>query len=131
MAGDRAEHTNRFFDILRGLPHVEYFLLNTGGIGDGPNHKAITVEHTMAILDSLLRGGLEDWVKSPTGFKVPKAPGVVDDIYMHPENLYSMDEFKAKQRKLNHVRHDAIEKIGDKLHPSIRRVFSPHPSGTI
>ncbi len=26
VAGDRAEHANRFYEILRGLPHVHYFL---------------------------------------------------------------------------------------------------------
>ena len=126
VAGDRAEHTNRFYEILRGLPHMEYFLLNTGGVGEGSRYKEIVVEHTMAILDSLLRGGLEDWIDSPTGFKVPRAIRMVDDIYMHPENLYSKDEFEARQRKLNYLRRKAIEKIGDLLHPNIRKVFSAH-----
>ena len=123
VAGDRAEHTNRFYEIVRGLPHMEYFLLNTGGVGEGSRYKEITVEHTMAILDSLLRGGLEDWVDSPTGFKVPMAIRMVDDIYLHPENLYSKAEFEAKQRKLNYLRCKVIEKIGDLLHPNIRNVF--------
>ena len=124
VAGDRAKHTNRFYEILRGLPHMEYFLLNTGGVGEGTRYKEITVEHTMAILDSLLRGGLEDWIDSPTGFKVPKAVRMVDDIYMHPENLYSKPEFEAKQRKLNYLRRKALEKVGDQLHPNIWNVFS-------
>jgi len=126
VAGDRAEHANRFYEILTGLTHMEYFLLNTGGVGEGPRYKEIAVKHTMAILDSLLRGGLEDWIDSPTGFKVPRAIRMVDDIYMHPENLYSKDEFEAKQRKLNYLRRKTIEKIGDLLHPNIRNVFSAH-----
>jgi phosphoenolpyruvate carboxykinase (ATP) len=128
VAGDRAEHTNRFYEILRGLPHMEYFLLNTGGVGEGSRYKEITVEHTMSILDSLLRGGLEDWIDSPTGFKVPRAIRMVDDIYLHPENLYSKAEFEAKQRKLNYFRCKVIEKIGDVLHVNIRDVFSAQKS---
>jgi phosphoenolpyruvate carboxykinase (ATP) len=124
VAGDRAEHTNRFYKILKNLPHIEYFLLNTGGIGEGPRYKEITVEHTMAILDSLLRGGLEDWKPSPTGFLVPEAVRLVDDLYFHPENLYSQDEFVAKQKKLNYMRQKAIAKIGDLLHTEIRNVFT-------
>ncbi len=124
VAGDRAEHANIFYEILRGLPHMNYFLLNTGGVGEGARYKEITVEHTMAILDSLLRGGLEDWIDSPTGFKVPKAIRMVDDIYLHPEKLYSTDEFEERQRELNKFRREAIEKIGDALHPNIRSVFS-------
>jgi len=124
LAGDRAEHANRFYEIVRGLPHMNYFLLNTGGVGEGAHYKDITVEHTMAILDSLLRGGLEDWIDSPTGFKVPKAIRMVDDIYLHPEKLYSTDEFEEKQKELNKFRREAIEKIGDALHPNLKNVFS-------
>jgi len=128
VAGDRAEHTNRFYKILSGLHHINYFLLNTGGVGEGPRYKEITVENTMAILDSLLRGGLEDWIDSPSGFKVPTAVRMVDDIYLHPESLYSKVEFEAKQKRLDYLRQRAIEKIGDLLHPNIRLVFMAHTS---
>jgi phosphoenolpyruvate carboxykinase (ATP) len=123
VAGDRAKHANRFYQILRGLPHMNYFLLNTGGVGEGERYKEIRLEHTMGILDSLLRGGLEDWVDSPTGFKVPKAIRMVDDIYLHPEKLYSSAEFEERQKKLNKFRRDTIQKIGDALHPEIIIVF--------
>jgi phosphoenolpyruvate carboxykinase (ATP) len=124
VAGDRAEHANRFYEILRSLPHMNYFLLNTGGVGEGARYKEITLEHTIGILDSLLRGGLEDWVDSPTGFKVPKAIRMVDDIYLHPEKLYSREEFEEKQKELNKFRREAIQKINDALPPEIRNVFS-------
>jgi len=134
VAGNRAEHANIFYEILRGLPHVNYYLLNTGGIGvggidtvelgeEGTRYRDIRLEHTMAILDSLLRGGLEDWLDSPTGFKVPKAVRHVDDIYFHPEKLYSKIEFEEKQKELNKIRCEAIEKLGNSLHSSIRNVF--------
>jgi ATP-dependent phosphoenolpyruvate carboxykinase len=78
----------------------------------------------MAILDSLLRGGLEeDWVDSPTGFKVPKAIRLVDDIYLHPEKLYSTTEFGEKQKEINRTRYESVIKLGDSLHPEVRKVF--------
>jgi ATP-dependent phosphoenolpyruvate carboxykinase len=77
----------------------------------------------MAILDSLLRGGLEDWIDSPTGFKVPGAIRYVDDIYLHPEKLYSRTEFKEKQRELNKIRYESVKKLGDSLHPDMGGVF--------
>jgi len=126
VAGDRAKHANRFYDILKGLPHINYYLLNTGGIGKGSRYKDITVGHTLAILDSLFRGGLdnpEDWEDSPTGFKVPKAVRMIDDIFFHPEKLYSRTEFEKRQKELNKIRGKAIEKIGDRLHPEIRKCF--------
>jgi phosphoenolpyruvate carboxykinase (ATP) len=125
IAGDRAEHANKFYQILKGLPHLNYFLLNTGGVGEGSRYKEITLEHTMGILDSLIRGGFKGiWVNSPTGFKVPKAIRTVDDIYLHPERLYSGTKFEEKQSQLNIFRRESIEKIGNALDPKIRAVFS-------
>jgi len=129
VAGNRAEHANIFYEIIKGIPHLNYYLLNTGGIGEGERYKDIRLEFTMAILDSLLRGGLEDWVDSPTGFKVPKAIRYVDDIYLHPEKLYSKTEFAEKQRELNKMRYEAVNELGDSLHPDIRKVFSKLNSG--
>ena len=123
VAGDRATHANIFYEILERLPQINYYLMNTGGVGEDQYYRDIRLEFTIAILDSLLRGGLDDWIDSPTDFKVPKAIRYVDDIYLHPEKLYSRIEFEGKQKELNELRRESIEKIGDKLHPKIRRVF--------
>ena len=123
MAGDKAEHANIFYEIVKELPYMNYYLLNTGGVGEGYAYQQIRLEYTLAILDSLLRGGLEDWIDSATGFKVPAAVRMVDDIYFHPEMLYPRDEFEAKLKELNKLRHETIEKIGGNLHPDIRDVF--------
>jgi len=122
-AGDRDEHANRFYNILKKFPNINYYLLNTGGMGRGYRYKDITLSHTMSILDSLLRGGLEDWIDSSTGFKIPKSVRNVDDIYFHPEKLYPVSEFEEKQNKLNEIRRKTIERI-EGLHPDIKNVFS-------
>ncbi len=123
VAGDRADHANLFYEIIRGLPDMKFYILNTGGIGTGHIYKDIKLEHTVSILDSLLRGGLEDWVESSTGLEVPAAVRMVDDIYFHPERLYSRSEFEEGQAKLNGFRRQAIEKVGGGLHADIREVF--------
>src|SRR4030043_216261 len=123
IAGDRAAHANRFYDILENLPHMNYYLINTGSVGEGYHFKDIDVGHTMSILDSLARGGLEDWVDSPSGFKVPAAIRAVDDILVHPERLYTAAEFEQKQAELNKIRYEAIEKIGGGLNAKVRKVF--------
>ncbi len=125
MAGNKAQHANRFVEILRGLPHMKYYLLNTGGVGEGEHDRDIRLEYTMGILDSLLRGGLENWVDSPTGFKVPKAIRTVDETYLHPEKLYSTAEYEEKQKELTRIRCEAIEKIGSGLDRNTRNVFKP------
>lgn len=125
----KAMEGNRLLDNpsaeeLRVLPHMNYFLLNTGGIGEEALYHDIKLEFTMAILDSLLRGGLEDWIDSPTGFKVPRAIRHVDNVYLHPEKIYSKIEFEEKQKELNKIRCDTVEQIGGALHPNIRNVFT-------
>ncbi|MEE9593812.1 MAG: phosphoenolpyruvate carboxykinase (ATP), partial [Candidatus Hydrothermarchaeales archaeon] len=121
--GDRAGHANRFYEILRGLPHINYYLINTGGVGEGIRYKDITVQDTLAIFDSLVRGGLEEWKDSPAGFKVPTAVRLVDEVFLHPEKLYTHSEFEEKQEKLNQIRREAIEKLGSAIHPDIRKVL--------
>ena len=39
------------------------------------------------------------------------------------EILFPWDEFQAKQKELNRIRREVIEKIGDGLNPDIRNVF--------
>jgi len=123
VAGDRSQHANRLYEILRGLTHMKYYLINTGGVGEGHAFKEIRLEYTLAVLDSLLRAEIEDWVDSGSGFKVPASVRIVDDIYFHPEMLYSRQEFEQRRRKATKLRHEAMEKVGGKLHPDIAKVF--------
>jgi len=124
VAGDLTDHANRFYEIIKGLPHMNFYLMNTGGIGEEEHHRDIRLEFTMGILDSLLRGGLEDWKASPTGFQAPAAIRVVDDIYVQPEKLYSNSEFEKKQSELDKIRYEAVRELGEKLDANIRNVFS-------
>ncbi|MFC1951822.1 phosphoenolpyruvate carboxykinase (ATP) [Chloroflexota bacterium] len=123
VAGNLAEHANMFYEIIKGLPHLNYYLINTGGIGEGERYQDIKLEFTMGILDSLIRGSLEEWIDSPAGFKVPKEVKGIDDIYFHPERLYSPADFKEKQGRLNKIRCEAVEKIDSGLQPDISYVF--------
>ncbi len=123
VAGNRAEHVNIFHGILEGLPHVRCFLINTGGIGEGDQYHDIRLEHNLGILEALIRGGLNDWVDSPTGLQVPRAVPGVDDVYLHPERLYSAGEFEEKLTALNLFRREAVEKIGEGLRPEVKAVF--------
>ena len=123
VCGDRATHANIFYEILKNLPHINCYLMKTGGIGEGRHYKEVTIEHTMGILDSLLRGGLEDWVESPTGLMVPTAIRTVDQIYVHPENLYSPDEFLERLNELERIRYNTISEYQQQLHPKISQVF--------
>jgi len=124
VAGNKAEHANRLYDILKGLPNMRFYLLNTGGIGEGERYLDIKLEHTISILDSLFRGGLEDWMESVGGLEVPAAVRMVDDIYFHPEIMYPRAVFDAKMATLNAFRKKAIQAVGSGLYPEIKKVFA-------
>lgn len=127
VSGNRTEHAIRFYEILKGLPYtMNYYLLNTGGIGEGSRYRQIRLEYTLNILDSLFRGGLDnpdDWTDSPTGFKVPKAIRLIDDIYWSPEKLYPRIEFEEKQKALDNFRNETIGKLDNRLPSEIRNCF--------
>jgi phosphoenolpyruvate carboxykinase (ATP) len=124
MVGDKVEHANRFYEISNNLPNLNFYLINTGEIGEGEELKGeIGVDRTMAILDSLFRGGLDVWVDSPTGLKVPGAIRLVDDIFLHPEKLFRKEKFTKKIEGFYQVVEEAITKLGESLHPKVRDAF--------
>jgi len=123
IAGDRAEHANLFYDILQANPHINCYLLNTGGVGEGETYRDIRLSDTMGILDSVLRGGLEDWILSErTGLMIPRSIRMADSILVHPERLYSQQAFTRRQRALVKRRAEVIDKYPG-LNPKIKAVF--------
>ena len=125
IAGDRAEHANLFYDILKSNGHIRCYLLNTGWIGEGMHFRDINLNDTMGILDSVFRGGLEDWMPSEgTGLLVPRAVRAADSILLHPAKLYGMAEFEKRQKALDRQRAEFISSYPG-LHPDIVAVFQP------
>jgi phosphoenolpyruvate carboxykinase (ATP) len=123
IAGDRSEHANLFYDILKSNGHIRCFLLNTGWVGEGEHFRDINLGDTMGILDSVLRGGLEDWMPSEgTSLLVPRAVRAVDSILFHPAKLYGMSEFEKRQKALDRQRAEIVA-LYPNLHPDIKAVF--------
>jgi phosphoenolpyruvate carboxykinase (ATP) len=123
VAGDRAEHANLFYDILQANSHVNCYLLNTGWVGEGGTMRDIRLGDTMGILDSVLRGGLEDWGYSErTRLTIPRSVRLIDSILLHPERLFTRAEFERRQEALNRQRAEHIEKYPG-LHAKIAAVF--------
>ncbi len=123
VAGDRSEHANLFYDILRANSHINCYLLNTGWVGEGGSYKDITLGDTMGILDSLFRGGAEEWLPSPkTGLVIPRSVRAVDSILMRPEKLFPAADFDARQRALDQQRAEYMDNYPG-LAPQIKAVF--------
>jgi phosphoenolpyruvate carboxykinase (ATP) len=123
LAGDRAEHANLFYDILNTIGHVNCYLLNTGWVGEGNSYRDIRLADTMGILDSLFRGGAEEWQLShKTGLMIPRSIRAIDTILVHPEKLFSASDFEARQRALDHQRAEYMDNYPG-LDPRITAVF--------
>ncbi len=123
VAGDRAEHANLFYDILQANPQINCYLLNTGFIGEGFSYRDITLGETIGILDSVLRGGLRNWVTSPaTGLMIPRAVRAVDSIIMRPEKLFGESDFEERQKALDRQRAEIMDQYAG-LNPEIKAVF--------
>jgi phosphoenolpyruvate carboxykinase (ATP) len=123
LAGDRSEHANLFYDLLKTNSHIHCFLLNTGWVGEGERYRDIALADTMGILDSVLRGGLEDWtISEGTGLPVPRSVRLVDSILMHPAKLYLHADFEQKQKALDKERAEFIDRFPG-LHKKIKAVF--------
>jgi len=111
IAGDKSEHANLFYNILKKNPQINCYILNTGGIGEGSRYHDISLNITMGILDSVLRGGLKDWIKSEaTGMLVLKSVRTVDSLYMHPEILFLKENFDKRQKELWKTRTEELKK---------------------
>ena len=77
----------------------------------------------MGILDSVLRGGLEDWIMSKaTALLVPKSARLVDSILMHPEKLFPTEKFNKRQKELCKQRTETLKKYPS-LNKKIKEVF--------
>jgi len=110
VAGDKAEHANLFYKLMKANPQINCYLINTGGVGEGPHYKDIKLKDTLAILDSTIRGGLEWKLSEATGLMVPKHVEGVDEGLLNPETLYGAQDFGVLQRELDNQRSDVITK---------------------
>jgi phosphoenolpyruvate carboxykinase (ATP) len=123
MAGNRADHANLFYEILNANPHINCYLLNTGGVGEGTSYKDITLSDTMGILDSLFRGGAEEWhTSAKTRLLIPRSIRAVDSILMRPEKLFPAADFEARQQVLDRQRAEYLDNFPG-LDPRIAGVF--------
>jgi len=123
IAGNCTEHANLFYDLLKNNSHINCYLLNTGWVGEGQHFRDINLADTMGILDSVLRGGLEDWMISDgTGLTVPRSVRAVDSILFHPAKLYLHHDFEEKQKALDKQRAEFLDRYPG-LHPKVRAVF--------
>jgi phosphoenolpyruvate carboxykinase (ATP) len=108
IIGPLHEEGNRFYQILRGNPHVECFLLNTGKIGEGGTGEAekITVRDSASIIREIARGSVS-WRKDPDwGYEVIDSCPGVDISRLRPEKHYLPEDYQKLTRELRDERRE-------------------------
>jgi phosphoenolpyruvate carboxykinase (ATP) len=127
LAGDRSEHANLFYSILKANRHINCYLLNTGCVGEGNFYRDITLTDTMAIIEAVLRRSIGEWVPSNrTGMLVPRTIPGVDSILVRPEKLFGWTDFEARQKALDAQRAEYVGQYSG-LDPKIKEVFQNPP----
>lgn len=124
IVGNEDEEGNRFHDLLKGNPHLECYLLNTGKVGDGgdgPGEK-ITVRDSATIIREIARGTVEWRKDSDWGYEVlDYCPGV-DVSKFHPERHYTKEQYARLTDELRTEREAWLAGF-PKLYPEIRSAF--------
>ena len=123
VAGDRAEHANLFYDLLKTNGHINCYLLNTGWVGEGETFHNIALADTMGILDSLLRGGRRSG-SSPSGptWSSPGRSVRSTRSSCGPRSCLSAADFDRRQKALNQQRAACLDQYPG-LDRRIRAVF--------
>jgi phosphoenolpyruvate carboxykinase (ATP) len=107
---DDALQGNRFLELLKTIPYVSVFLLNTGRIGgmeNDPRSKKVSIQHSSAIQDGIVRNNIS-WREDPDFgyFIADTIPSFNDPELLKPKLLYQRqnrdNEYMNILRKLKH-----------------------------
>lgn len=116
---DDALQGNRILELLRTMPDLEVFLLNTGQVGgDDARSTKVTIPDSSAIVGGIVAGTI-DWARDPDfGYQIASAvPGVADVEVLSPRRLYQRQE-----------RIDEYEAIVARLKSERRRYLAGYPA---
>ena len=110
---------NRLLELLETMPDLEAYVLNTGRIGgEDDRSKKVEISDSSAIVEGIVRGGIE-WVRDPDfGYDVRRRLlGVDDSDLLQPVNFYVREGREAEYREM--VERLRSERVG--LSPQLHR----------
>jgi len=93
---------NRLLELLETMPELEAYVLNTGRVGgEGDRSKKVEIPVSSAIVEGIVRGGIE-WVRDPDfGYDVAASvPGVDDSDLLQPVNFYAREGRQDEYREM-------------------------------
>ena len=125
---DDALQANRFNELIKHIPDIEIYLLNTGRIGgfdDNSKSKKIKIKHSSAIIKAIVEGNIIWEEDSHFGYYVAKIiKNFKDADLLQPIKLYKkqgrISEYLEIVAKLKHERKKYLQSY-NKLSPEITR----------
>ncbi len=119
IVGDFGEEGNCFYQILKNNPDIEYYLLNTGAIG---NTDDITIKDSVTILTEIARNNII-WEEYPVwGYQKPVSIEGIDNKKLNPMNYFSDVDYNNLTSILKEERINWLNKF-ENLDPKIKNVF--------
>lgn len=118
LVGPEAEEGNRMMAILKNIPNMEAYLLNTGSIGQnglkGEKGYKISIQDSTGLMLEIARNTIE-WEKDPvSGYEIPKTisgNNSIDLANLDPRNYYSAEEYAKRITALKAERTEWIKQF--------------------
>ncbi|MEA1903567.1 MAG: phosphoenolpyruvate carboxykinase (ATP), partial [Actinomycetota bacterium] len=88
---DDAMQGNRVLELLKTMPGLEAYVMNTGRVGgEGEDSKKVRIGDSSAVVQGIVEGAIE-WVRDQDfGYDVAASvPGVSDAELLQPRRLYN------------------------------------------
>ena len=109
---------NRFLELLKTIPRVGVYLLNTGRIGgmeNDPRSKKVSIQHSSAIQEGIVRNNII-WREDPDFgyFIADQIPGFDDPELLNPKLLYQRQNRNSEYINiLNQLKNDRKEYLNN------------------
>ncbi|MEO8431375.1 MAG: phosphoenolpyruvate carboxykinase (ATP) [Acidobacteriota bacterium] len=113
IVGPEAEEGNRLLSILREIPDMQAYILNTGSIGarEGSAGEKISIRVSTEIMTQIAKEGIA-WERDPDwGYEVPTDVPGLDLARYTPGSYYSDGEYDELVRKLRAERREWLAKF--------------------
>jgi len=116
--GDDALQGNRFLELMKSMPNVKVYLLNTGRIGgldQDPQSIKVHITDSSAIQEAIVNDSIQ-WVEDEDFgyFRAKSIPGVSDPHLLNPRLFYASlnrtNEFNEIKEKIKMERVDYLKK---------------------
>lgn len=121
IVGDEGEEGNIFYEIIREIPNLQCFVINTGHVG-GVNGEKITVKDSTEIIKQIAKDKIT-WMEDPFwGYSIPSNIEGIDYSRFDLKRFYSESEILNLNKNLLKERVEWLNKFPN-LNRNIKKIF--------